>query len=1127
MSRMLEAYKELGNERGQSDVPSDLVEVLRSKSKHTPFEQFWTLRRYRCCIIHIIIYHHYNHHYFDRDLAWAEAPYKRHFNRKLRKMVYSSLVNEIVKKLGDNSSGFHPKTLWEKEKEREEKLIEAEALQLSTTTESLKKDKNKKEVVKKGADKIKEDNAEKMRVDEILAEVTRIRNCKKNLTPLIRDMKTAEGRIVLLLETLNIAFSEAVEKRVNEAFHEAYEILWAIEAVGLTEFDAPWPDKKKVDYKTVFPQKREDDIKLVYDKYRDAQKLVDKVQRHRSERDDLIKLQLTVMSNSLPPLSKYNFDFKLDEWQKKTLRWIEDEKSVIITAPTSSGKTVISTLVALPGKRREQISNDKKPTPEDDDDDEGDMIIDEDGDDAVGVDSETITSGVDSESAKPAARISHKKGAALDKKIFVPEDSAIDRKTRLEFAQRFEIKEEPRILFVVPTEPLVWQVAAYFSKILEHNGDNNKTKIAIVTDQLQYNPKRNYGSMPQIVVGTPLALESALTKCRGSIGRYEHYGKAQGDLLPGGFDHFDWVIYDEVHALDGDEGDALERLVRMMTCKFLALSATIGNSEQLREWMERVKGEQLNGVQTVDVRVDAATGELAEVSLNEIKVGSFVKEGSLVNLISHEVRFINLQRYVWQDNKLKELSPLAAVENVESLQGGLLLNSGLSFTSSDSYRLWKEMELRYPAAAIGAYNPHIFFRDDARIDLKRTKDYENHLKQGLTVLSRDYPTETHELLFTFRVEDSGDKSFDLCDLVQTLVEKDMIPCLPFHLNTFDAIRLFQQLLGGIEYRQKAAHPTYYSDEQKRLDEKKKDQAKRKKDTGKNEKDALELEKEGDMMNVDYSLDPYEPHPKFRFTKAKVFDNPIDLEDLCDAMERFDGFEKREDEAMKTQRGKSDRVLSHALMRGLRRGIGLYIKEVSFPSYRRFVQKLASAGKLGVVISDDSLAFGVNMPFRTCIFCGEMNGLLNPLMAQQMAGRAGRRGLDTQGNIVYVGSRPSFIRELMIGKVAKIQGAIKNPKYPTMFLQGMLSTRHVGWSRLKSLAGISISEFIMQKKANPDADAVEDSKNVLIQLGLIEEKTVPLGDRTVKAYIPNRPKEVEWQGNTFSNIYYYLNSIILD
>lgn len=828
------------------------------------------------------------------------------------------------------------------------------------------------------------------------------------------------------------------------------------------------------------------------------------------------------MSNSLPPLSKYTFDFKLDEWQKKALRWIEEEKSVVISAPTSSGKTVISTLVALPGKRKELEASASKSAPiaDEDEDDEGDMIVDDDEGDITGAGGSSgellagggIDSTTDEVETMKTYRASHKKG---EKKVFVPEDHGIDRVGRLQFLKTFSKKEEPRILFVVPTEPLVWQVAAYFSKILEVNNDNNKTKIAIVTDQLQYNPKRNYDVMPQIVVGTPLALESALTKCRGTIGRYEYYGKAQGDILPGGFDHFDWVIYDEVHALDGDEGDALERIVRMMNCKFLALSATIGNAEALRAWMERVKGEQISGVETIDVRVDAAANQMNALALSdEVKVGSYTTESTkvdgAVNLISHEVRFINLQRYIWRDSRLDELSPLAAVDTVESLQSGVLLNSGLSFTSSDSYRLWKEMELRYPSKAIHDYSPYVFFKDDARIDLSRTKDYEKHLKCGLTKLSRDYPHETQELLFTFRLDDSEDKSFDLCDLVMRLVEKDMTPCLPFHLNTFDAIRLFQQLLAGIEYRQKKEYPNYYKGEEERMDALQKEQKQKIKDTGKNDKDRLEAEKSGDIMNIDYSFDPYEPHPKYRFTKLKVFENNDDLDDLSDAMERHDGFEKRDVDTMKNLRGKSDKVLSHALMRGLRRGIGLYINEVSFPSYRRFVQKLASAGKLGVVISDDSLAFGVNMPFRTCIFCGEMNGLLDPLMAQQMAGRAGRRGLDTQGNIVYVGSRPSFIRELMIGKVAKVQGSRQNPKYPTMFLQGMLSTKHVGWSRVKNLCSLSISEFMSGANA-PSRDEFTFSKDLLIKLGLIKEETIRVAERDVRAYIPNRANDIEWQG----------------
>lgn len=61
------------------------------------------------------------------------------------------------------------------------------------------------------------------------------------------------------------------------------------------------------------------------------------------------------------------------------------------------------------------------------------------------------------------------------------------------------------------------------------------------------------------------------------------------------------MVYDEVHALDGHEGSALQRLIRSMNCKFLALSATVGNAEELRGWMERVRGDYILGVESITV----------------------------------------------------------------------------------------------------------------------------------------------------------------------------------------------------------------------------------------------------------------------------------------------------------------------------------------------------------------------------------------------------------------------------------------------------------------------------------------------------------------------------------------------
>ena len=37
----------------------------------------------------------------------------------------------------------------------------------------------------------------------------------------------------------------------------------------------------------------------------------------------------------------------------------------------------------------------------------------------------------------------------------------------------------------------------------------------------------------------------------------------------------------------------------------------------------------------------------------------------------------------------------------------------------------------------------------------------------------------------------------MCDLVLHLKDRDMLPCLVFHLNAFEAIKLLQSLLAGL------------------------------------------------------------------------------------------------------------------------------------------------------------------------------------------------------------------------------------------------------------------------------------------------------------------------------------------
>ena len=167
-----------------------------------------------------------------------------------------------------------------------------------------------------------------------------------------------------------------------------------------------------------------------------------------------------------------------------------------------------------------------------------------------------------------------------------------------------------------------------------------------------------------------------------------------------------------------------------------------------------------------------------------------------------------------------------------------------------------------------------------------------------------------------------------------------------------------------------------------------------------------------------------------------------------------------------------------------------------------MQRLAQEGKLAMVFSDHSLAYGVNMPFRTCAFCGDMGGLLTPLMAQQMSGRTGRRGLDTQGNIVYLGMPMGDIKNLILGQIPSITG--EDPLYPTMALQPVLSEfvdSRVG----RNTANVTLKEYRAANAAGPEAvtaamarggEYFDMSRELLQELGILDEDNEPLLPITV-------------------------------
>lgn len=817
---------------------------------------------------------------------------------------------------------FNPRNLWPEEKEETANGGSANGTtgDAASATASGKKGAGGGGATKlKKADLIRMQLAKDKYEKQTKVDEEKLSNAKKSVNLLAMKMVTPTGRLKQLYEILRDCWKK-------KEYTDAVDTLWEIQRSKFTrQRSALGPDGRKKSDKQKKVEEEEDkklneEIMAIHKKYR---KYVKNVIDYLEGRD-LIEFQLTEMSDRLPPLNMHHMNkFILDDWQRTVLTHIDANHSVVVCAPTSSGKTVLSSYVSVVGGK---------------------------------------------------------------------------------------------VLFIVPTDPLAWQVAALFQAMV-------KGSVALITEGTVFLPEGSF----RVAVGTPRAVEST--------------------LMDIGYD-FEYAVYDEVHDLNGAEGDALERIIKAVTCPFLALSATIGNAQTLQKWWQSHHPRE-------------------------------------VHLLEYKGRFINLQRMIWheasQENKdsvkkeLVSLHPCAGV-TLEYLQKDGFEAGDLAFTPRDTFALWKALERIYAEEQVADVSPHKFFElkseeqgtgetakaskksskkeksskkskskkgeDDSgeveidlgervhRITLMESKRYEDVVKKRLQELAVKEPTKTQTLLNSFAAPESlrkpqtGDSrvTVDVYSLVKDLCSKSLIPAIAFQLDPVRCRQLFDQLLNRVEEEETLKYPNFRDKVQQEYAEWERQQAAAKKRESKvKAKDKEENERDAQEFEEKPPPDIYAPHPDFVLTPVGHRLSATEFKEIRWQLRR-ELSEESDD--------------GHPLVRSLRRGIGIYNQNLP-AAYLRVVQSLAQAGRLAVVFSDDSLAYGVNMPFRTCCFCEDTSEeVLTSLMVQQMAGRAGRRGLDRQGNIVFAGLSWNRIQFLMRGLLPDVTGC--KSLYPTMSLQRLIS-----------------------------------------------------------------------------------------
>nr|KAF6463100.1 Ski2 like RNA helicase [Molossus molossus] len=185
---------------------------------------------------------------------------------------------------------------------------------------------------------------------------------------------------------------------------------------------------------------------------------------------------------------------------------------------------------------------------------------------------------------------------------------------------------------------------------------------------------------------------------------------------------------------------------------------------------------------------------------------------------------------------------------------------------------------------------------------------------------------------------------------------------------------------------------------------------------------------------------------------------------------------------------SDRQLPQVLHMSelLHRGLGVHHSGI-LPILKEIVEMLFSRGLVKVLFATETFAMGVNMPARTVVFDsmrkhdGSSFRDLLPGEYVQMAGRAGRRGLDPTGTVILLckGRVPEMVdlHRVMTGKPSQLQSQFR------LTYTMILNLLRVDALRVEDMMKRSFSEFPSRKDSKAHEQALAELTK---KLGALEE-----------------------------------------
>jgi len=225
--------------------------------------------------------------------------------------------------------------------------------------------------------------------------------------------------------------------------------------------------------------------------------------------------------------------------------------------------------------------------------------------------------------------------------------------------------------------------------------------------------------------------------------------------------------------------------------------------------------------------------------------------------------------------------------------------------------------------------------------------------------------------------------------------------------------------------------------------------------------------------------------------------------------------------LRRHRGELEKLAQYHHIRSLvERGIAFHHSGL-VPMLKEIIEILFSKGFIKVLFATETFAVGINMPTKTAVFVGvkkfdeEVNDMriLSTAEYLQMAGRAGRRGLDTMGTVIYLPDRnplePHEMRAMMCGSKSPVTSRME---FDYDFILKTIQSGNTSWMDIldKSFWRRQRQEIIDEYEADSAKmlTRMEKLQITAYELGIIKQKVDMEYQLTVLTNAKRRKMEQE-------------------